>query len=186
MFESLLASLASALDNAGIPYMVIGGQAVLQYGEPRLTRDIDITLGVDVDEFQRVSAAIRAIELRVAVDDAETFLRRTNVLPLHHPKSGVRVDLLFSFHPYERDAIARSTIVNIRGQSVRFAAVEDVIIYKIIAGRPRDLDDVNGILVRNAGYDKAYVLTVLRAFEQSLSKPFVDTFNKIDADTTSR
>jgi len=25
--------------------MVIGGQAVLLYGEPRLTKDIDITLG---------------------------------------------------------------------------------------------------------------------------------------------
>jgi len=29
--------------------MVIGGQAVLLYGEPRLTRDIDITLGIGVE-----------------------------------------------------------------------------------------------------------------------------------------
>lgn len=28
--------------------MVIGGQAVLVHGEPRLTEDIDITLGVDI------------------------------------------------------------------------------------------------------------------------------------------
>ena len=33
--------------------MLIGGQAVLLYGEPRLTRDIDITLGVDVDKIRR-------------------------------------------------------------------------------------------------------------------------------------
>jgi len=36
MFKSLLAKLATALVNANIPYMVIGGQAVLLYGEPRL------------------------------------------------------------------------------------------------------------------------------------------------------
>ncbi|GAH87084.1 unnamed protein product, partial [marine sediment metagenome] len=30
--------------------MIIGGQAVLLYGEPRLTRDIDVTLGDDIDK----------------------------------------------------------------------------------------------------------------------------------------
>ena len=36
MFESLLARLAHALDAAGLPYMVFGGQAVLLHGEPHL------------------------------------------------------------------------------------------------------------------------------------------------------
>ncbi len=31
---------------AAIPYMVIGEQAVLLYGEPHLTKDIDITVGI--------------------------------------------------------------------------------------------------------------------------------------------
>ncbi len=43
MFEHLLAKIATALNKAEIPYMVIGGQAVLLYGEPRLTKGIDIT-----------------------------------------------------------------------------------------------------------------------------------------------
>lgn len=43
------------MDEAGVPYMVIGGQAVLIYGEPRLTKDIDITLGVDVDGLPRTT-----------------------------------------------------------------------------------------------------------------------------------
>ncbi|MDI3467220.1 MAG: hypothetical protein OJF50_006041 [Nitrospira sp.] len=47
MFTRLLERLATALDLAKIPYMIIGGQAVLLYGEPRLTRDIDVTLGID-------------------------------------------------------------------------------------------------------------------------------------------
>ncbi len=44
MFTRILKQIASALDKAGIPYMVIGGRAVLLYGEPRLTKDIDVTL----------------------------------------------------------------------------------------------------------------------------------------------
>jgi hypothetical protein len=47
MFEELHAGLATKLDEHHLPYMIIGGQAVLLYGEPRLTKDIDITLGVD-------------------------------------------------------------------------------------------------------------------------------------------
>ncbi|ALA57272.1 hypothetical protein NITMOv2_0837 [Nitrospira moscoviensis] len=45
MFAELLERLAGALDQAHLPYMVIGGQAVLLNGDMRLTRDIDITLG---------------------------------------------------------------------------------------------------------------------------------------------
>ncbi|GJL55165.1 MAG: hypothetical protein NPIRA02_22970 [Nitrospirales bacterium] len=38
--------ISKTLKRRRIPYMVIGGQAVLVYGEPRLTRDIDVTLKV--------------------------------------------------------------------------------------------------------------------------------------------
>ncbi len=46
MSQNLLTRLARALDEAHIPYMIIGGQAVLLYGEPRLTRDVDVTVSL--------------------------------------------------------------------------------------------------------------------------------------------
>ena len=49
MFQKLLKKVSRALKKASVPYMVIGGQAVLVYGEPRLTRDIDITVGIGID-----------------------------------------------------------------------------------------------------------------------------------------
>lgn len=44
MFKELLQTLATALSSAKIDYAVLGGQAVLQHGEPRATKDIDLTL----------------------------------------------------------------------------------------------------------------------------------------------
>ena len=41
MFQEILESIALELDRRGISYMVIGGQAVLYYGIPRLTQDIE-------------------------------------------------------------------------------------------------------------------------------------------------
>jgi len=46
VFDRLLARIAKNLDAAKIPYRIIGGKAILQFGEPRLTKDIDVTLGI--------------------------------------------------------------------------------------------------------------------------------------------
>ena len=54
MFEKVLEKIALALDEGRIRYMIIGGQAVLLHGEPRLTRDIDIILGVTVEKLDVV------------------------------------------------------------------------------------------------------------------------------------
>jgi hypothetical protein len=144
--------------------MVIGGQAVLLYGEPRLTRDIDIALGVDIDEFGRVLAAVQTAELKALVDDAHEFARRTNVLPLVDSQSNIRVDLIFSFSSYEHEAIRRAHSVRIGDTDVNYASIEDLIIHKMVAGRPRDIEDVRGILVRNSAVDLPYIRKWLEEF----------------------
>ena len=60
-FENLLSKVSQALERAGIPYMVIGGQAVLVHGEPRFTRDIDITLGIDTDKAESIRSIAREL-----------------------------------------------------------------------------------------------------------------------------
>jgi hypothetical protein len=56
-FPDLLARLTRELDGRAIPFMLIGGQAVLLHGTPRLTEDIDVTLGVDPGQNDRSSRA---------------------------------------------------------------------------------------------------------------------------------
>jgi len=111
MFQSLLARIAQALDRAGISYMVIGGQAVLLYGEPRLTRDIDITLGLDNSGLSKLLVIIHEAGLRVAVKDVDRFVQETNVLPVIDEATGIRVDFIFSFTEYERVALGRTLSV---------------------------------------------------------------------------
>ena len=81
MFERILSKIAEALTTHKIPYMVIGVQAVLRYGEPRLTKDIDITLGLGVEGLQMIKAVTTSLALRILVEDAEAFVRKTMVLP---------------------------------------------------------------------------------------------------------
>lgn len=181
MFTALLEKVASALDRAGIPYMVIGGQAVLRYGEARLTRDIDLTLGADVDRLPDVLSVTAECGFDVLVDP-EPFVRETMVLPCSDPGSGIRLDLVFSFSPYEREAIARALPVTIGATQVRFATMEDLVIHKVIAGRPRDMEDVRGILLRNPGLDGPLVEKHLDTIGSAVGEPYLERFREVTRD----
>jgi hypothetical protein len=62
--------------------MVIGGQAVLRYGEPRLAKDIDITLGLDIEAHPIIKEVVARLSSAIPVEDAKTFVRKTLVLPV--------------------------------------------------------------------------------------------------------
>lgn len=153
--------------------MVIGGQAVLLHGQPRLTRDIDITLGVDSSRLQVVRAAVAGIHLTPTVSDVETFVRTSNVLPVFDSATGIRVDLIFSFTPYEAEAIRRAVGVTFGTVTVRFATVEDLVIHKLVAGRARDIEDVVGLLARHPSLDEPYVTRWLASFRDVVHRDLV-------------
>jgi len=181
MFQTLLAKLARALDGAGIPYMVIGGQAVLVHGEPRLTRDIDITLGADSSALTRVLDLAKIIGLTPTVREVEEFVQKTNVLPLSDQPSAIRVDLIFSFTPYEAQAIRRAISLRVLDTPVRFATAEDLIIHKLVAGRPRDLEDVRGVVTRQKHLDETYLKHWLPTFREVVGRDLLQELESINS-----
>jgi predicted nucleotidyltransferase len=178
MFEQLLRKIARAFNKGSIPYMIIGGQAVLLYGEPRLTRDIDITLGVTLEKLDVVLGIAKGIGLQPLVDP-ETFTRKTMVLPCQDPKTDIRIDFIFSFSPYEQQALERVKIVEMGSAHIKFASLEDLIIHKVIAGRPRDLEDIKSVLIKNPEPDLSYIRHWLNEFTAALKEPFVKRFNEV-------
>jgi hypothetical protein len=151
-FADLIARLAVELEAKRVPFMLIGGQAVLLHGEPRLTQDVDVTMGVGPDRVPDLLAVCEALGLQPLPDNPDAFARETFVLPAADPATGVRVDLIFSTTPYEAQAIDRAVLVNVGSREVPFATAEDLLLHKLFAGRPRDLEDAAGV-VRRKGPD---------------------------------
>ena len=147
-FERLLAGITRELRRRDIPFMHIGGQAVLLHGAPRLTQDIDVTLALGPDEVATVAAVCGVLELEPLVEDLASFARETFVCPLRDRTTGIRVDLIFSTTPYEHAAIARAVEVDIGGESVPFASAEDLILLKLFSGRERDIEDARSVVDR--------------------------------------
>jgi hypothetical protein len=144
----LIARLGAELEARRIPFMLIGGQAVLLHGEPRLTQDVDVTMGVGPDRIHDLLDTCAALGLEPLPDDPRAFVRETFVLPAAEPATGVRIDLIFSTTPYEAQAIERAVWVDVGSREVPFATAEDLLLHKLFAGRPRDLEDAAGVVRR--------------------------------------
>jgi predicted nucleotidyltransferase len=179
VFESLLKKLAIGLEQESVPYMIFGGQAVLLYGEPRITRDIDVTLGLDTSRAEPILRLTRNLGFKVLVDDVEEFLRQTFVLPVLDPETKIRIDFVFSLSEFERQAIQRSKAVTLGGVDIRFVSLEDLIILKIFARRPRDLEDVKNVIQKNPEYDRSFVEKCLADFDSELDIHCLQAFNQI-------
>jgi hypothetical protein len=140
--DEALMILASWLDRDRVPYMVIGGFAVTIWGEPRFTRDLDVTILVPAEQIRstinRICSAFTAL-----VTDAMKFVADTRVLPIMI--NSVPVDLIFAALPYEEAAIARARTINLKNGAVRICAPEDLILHKIVSPRPRDHEDIEGV-----------------------------------------
>jgi len=184
VIEKLIKKIAQRLDEDKIPYMVIGGQAVLIYGRPRLTQDIDITLGVDTDKFQTIEKVCKKLGLRILPENPEAFAKETKVLPAEESGSKIRLDFIFSFTPYEAQAMGRVKEVLMSDYPVKFASCEDVIIHKMVAGRAIDEEDVESILVKNkTSIDLKYIKKWLSEFgklaeHQAILKKFSSLLKK--------
>jgi hypothetical protein len=146
-FLDALEGLQRALENSGRPYLIIGGVAVIAAGIPRLTLDIDATLpggGLELDELAQLLAAH---DIDPRIEDAVEFARSRRVYLAVHTPSGVPVDLSLAALPFELEAIDSGKECDYSGVSIRVARPEDLVIYKLVAARPRDLEDAEALLV---------------------------------------
>jgi hypothetical protein len=130
-----------------VPYMIIGGLAVQRWGQPRLTRDVDFTVllppGREEVMLQEIVAAFPP-----RVPNAVPFAIAHRVLPIDVP-GGSEADISLGLPGYEEEAIARSVQHELaEGRAVRLCSPEDLIIHKVLAGRPQDILDVEGIVAR--------------------------------------
>lgn len=164
--ERELRRIAEILQRRGLPYMVIGGIAAQLWGEPRFTKDIDLTVDVraDVDELLRIAEEIGVARPR----DPKDFVERTRVLPLVSA-DGVGVDLTLATLTFEIEAIDRARDVDLGYGPVRFCQPDDLAIMKLVAGRPQDLLDVVAVIKHQEGeLDLARVERLIDALSRDL------------------
>lgn len=131
-------------------FCVIGGLAVLYWGQPRTTEDVDVSLFVPLgEESEQIDRLLS--NFRARIPDAREFALENRVL-LIEASNGIPLDIALAAFPFEEEIVSRSKSCElVRDVFLRIVSLEDLLVLKSFAGRPQDWIDVEGILVRRAG-----------------------------------
>jgi len=142
----LLREARAALLEADVPHAAIGGCARNAYAEPRATKAVDFVADASASSYGAVVAAL----------GARGFVRATAVSQPDDPvpdfemfrdAAGRRIDLLFAKTDFERSALDRAeTRAPYDGIPVPVVTPEDLVVYKLVAGRTQDWADVEVVL----------------------------------------
>jgi hypothetical protein len=153
-------------------FCIIGGIALLRWGEPRYTRDVDATLLTGFGNEDLFIEPVLSSSYRGRIPDAAEFARKNRVLLIESPE-GVPIDIALGGLPFEALAIDRATSYDFEPDCVlTTCSAEDLMVMKLFAFRPRDVLDVEGIAVRQRGrLDWDYVETQLTPLAELKEQP---------------
>jgi hypothetical protein len=166
-FQSIV-TVQKYLQQAGIASIVIGGVAVAAWGEPRVTRDVDLKIQLTRHDADRLINLLSTDYTMLLPNPGETIQK--HALIFIQDAAGTRLDLLLADTPYDQTAIQRGQEIEIEpGISICICSPEDLIIYKLISTRLRDHEDAGSVIRRQADkLDDAYVIGWLEQFEKAL------------------
>jgi hypothetical protein len=181
-----LADLVTWLEAARIPSMIIGGVAASVLGQPRLTQDVDALAILPEGEWANAVSIAARYGIVPRIQSPLEFARRSRVLLMRHAESGIDIDVIFGGLLFERTAIENSTIHNIGGLHIRLPRVEDLLIMKAVARRPKDVQDIEGLLAAHPEADIATVRQKISEFATALSmSDMLDDFDELVARSKS-
>jgi len=160
----LLSHVVDVLEAQGVTYLLVGSLASAVYGEPRMTRDIDIVIALRRDQVSRLCRAFSAPEYYVSEPAAQEAVQTAGQFNVIHPASGNKIDFIIA----RQDDWGRSELSRRRrelilpGRLGYTAAPEDVILGKLLyyheGGSDKHLRDVAAMLqVSGEEIDVAYI-----------------------------
>lgn len=140
--------ILTALVKRHVEFVVIGAVAAIAHGGPLITQDLDITPAREPGNLDRLAKALKDLDARLRLPDDSSgiefpieprFLGSVESWTLKTPSGDI--DLLFvppgtaGYEDLKRSAVP----VELWGQDVLVASLEDIIRMKEAAGRPKDL-----------------------------------------------
>lgn len=164
-------ALGEAFRSLSLRWYVFGAQAAILHGAARFTQDVDVTVLLDPLEPDRLVDVLERNGFTLRVPDDPAFVAQTRVLPITHTTSRIPVDVVLGGPGLEEMFALRAVATDVGGVTIPVAALEDVLAMKVLAGRPKDLEDVVALLrVRADQIDFELVGETLSMIEGALDQ----------------
>jgi hypothetical protein len=149
-------AIARALDAAGVPFIVVGGLAVVAHGFGRQTQDIDIVIRLQPESVRNAFGALETLGYRplipVTADGFSNPEQRARwikekgmtVLSFHSERHRETPVDIFVIEPFDFEEEYPLALVEqlAEGVPVRILRLHSLLRLKQEAGRPQDLADI--------------------------------------------
>jgi hypothetical protein len=138
-----------------LPMAVMGGIALSAWEYVRSTKDVDILIHLGVVDLEKLLAILHQAGFRPLRQPPVLTVGSMRFMQLGYEPPGtfleLQVDLLFADSEYQRAALARRVPLRLEGleQELFILSCEDLILFKLLAGRLRDRADVMELLRLN-------------------------------------
>src|SRR5438105_8377732 len=155
----IVRDISRRFEQADIAYMLTGSMAMNYYEKPRMTRDIDVVIGIGPEDVGRVAALFRP-DYYVSEENIRESVAHQSIFNLIHQESVIKVDCIIRRqNEYRRVEFERRQKISIRDFNTFIASKEDLIISKLFWAKDShseiQLGDVRNLLA--TGYDAAYM-----------------------------
>lgn len=148
--ENTLKKIAKILQKLQIPYLVTGGVAIVVWGRPRYTADIDIIIELKEKKVKElVSTLIK--EGYVDEDVVREALKYKGEFNFVDNETGLKVDFwILDNSVFDRSRLKRAVVRKIFGVEVFFSSPEDLILKKLLwfkdSKSTRQLEDIHSVM----------------------------------------
>jgi hypothetical protein len=163
-----IVAFAELADREHLRWYLFGAQAVAAYGVPRTTGDVDITLDLGDRRLDTLVAPLRRAGFIPTITD-ESFAAETRIYPVTHQPTGWNFDLVLAGPGLEQRFLDEVRMFPAGRHEIPVIAPEYLVTLKILAGRPKDLEDVRG-MIRIAALDHDRVEDTLAELESMLDQ----------------
>lgn len=151
--RTLLINIARIFDKLKLPYLITGGMAVLVWGRPRFTADIDIVVEIKPSDVKGLVKALKSLGQSGYIDEnvAGEIVRRGGEFNFIDGITGIKVDFWVSSNgAFDLSRFKRRSMKEILGRKIYFTSPEDLILSKLRwfkeTGSNRHLEDVESVL----------------------------------------
>jgi hypothetical protein len=133
--QDFFSKIVSALDGAGIPFMMVGSLASSLHGDPRATRDADIVIRTSAESLAEFLRQV-GDEFYVSAEAAREAMRQHSMFNVIDAASGWKVDLIIAPpSAYADESFSRRINVEIMGVKAAVQSAEDTILSKLQWGK---------------------------------------------------
>jgi hypothetical protein len=149
--EAIVRRALQALQEAEVPYMLVGSFASAFHGAPRTTQDIDVVIAPNLGSLQKLVGKFPEDKYYVSRDAALQAYGAETLFNVVDFTTGWKIDFIIrKSREYNQHEFARRQEAELLGTKLYVASAEDVVLSKLewakLSDSERQIRDVAGIL----------------------------------------